>query len=287
MANPQLRLAENVPGAFYVDSTCIDCDTCRQLAPRTFRDHGDQSSVFRQPETAEEKFQAQMAIVACPTGSIGSSEKGEIKQAIDSFPLQVVENIYYCGFNSEKSFGAWSYLIVRQEGNILIDSPRFTAPLIKKIEAMGGIKQIFISHIDDVADHQRFAEKFEAKRIMHEADGAKRLGIEQIIESDEAVKLDDELTIIPVPGHSRGSQVLLYRDKYLFTGDHLAWSPENNRLTAFRRYCWNWQRQIRSMEKLLNYDFERVLPGHGRIVNLSKTEMKQSLSDCINWMKTK
>ena len=285
MANPKLRLAENVEGAFYVDSTCIDCDTCRQLAPQTFRDHGDQSSVFRQPETDEEKHRAQLAIVACPTGSIGSSEKSEIKRAVDSFPLQVVENIYYCGFNSEKSFGAWSYLIVRKEGNILVDSPRFTSPLVKKIELLGGIKQTFLSHIDDVADHRHFAEKFGAERIMHEADGAKRLGIERIITGDESFKLDQDLTIIPVPGHSRGSQVLLYQNKYLFTGDHLAWSPEQNRLTAFRSYCWNWQTQIRSMEKLLNYDFEWVLPGHGRIVNLPKDEMKKSLSDCINWMK--
>ena len=33
MANPKLRLEENVAGEFFVDSTCIDCDTCRQLAP--------------------------------------------------------------------------------------------------------------------------------------------------------------------------------------------------------------------------------------------------------------
>ncbi|MCA1815544.1 MAG: ferredoxin, partial [Acidobacteria bacterium] len=51
MASPAKRLAENVAGDFYVDSSCIDCDACRQIAPATFRDHGDQSSVYRQPET--------------------------------------------------------------------------------------------------------------------------------------------------------------------------------------------------------------------------------------------
>lgn len=286
MANLKLKLAANVEGAFFVDSTCIDCDTCRQLAPKTFCEHGGQSSIFHQPETQEEKRLAQMAIVACPTGSIGSVEKFEAKKAIESFPFQITENIYYCGFNSEKSFGAWSYLIVRPNGNILVDSPRFSAPLVKKIEAMGGVSQMFLSHLDDVADHEYFAKKFGAKRIMHADDNAARYGVEQIIEGEEAVKIDDELTIIPSAGHTRGSQVLLYQNKYLFTGDHLAWSLKRNSLTAFRSACWySWKEQTRTMAKLLDYEFEWVLPGHGRIAYQPKTEMRRHLINCIEWMK--
>lgn len=286
MANLKLKLAENVEGSFFVDASCIDCDTCRQLAPETFRDHGGQSSVYQQPETNAEKRLAKMAIVACPTGSIGSSNKQDAKTAIDEFPFQITENIYYCGFNSEKSFGAWSYLIVRPEGNILVDSPRFSAPLVKNIEALGGVSQMFLSHKDDIADHARFAEKFDAVRIMNAGDGAENYGIEKIIEGDEAVKLDDELMIIPVAGHTRGSMVLLYQNRFLFTGDHLAWSPNRNTLTAFRGACWySWTEQTRSMAKLLEYDFEWVLPGHGRIANKSKAEMKGHLHGCIEWMK--
>ena len=289
MANAKLRLRENVPGAFFVDSTCIDCDTCRQLAPETFRDHGGQSSVCRQPATAEEIRLAAMATVACPTGSIGTSFKSNAKNAIDSFPFRITENIFYCGFNSEKSFGAWSYLIVRPEekgGNVLVDSPRFSAPLVKKIEALGGASTMFLSHRDDIADHARFAEKFNAKRIMHTDDNAARYGIEQIIEGESAVKLDDELTIIPVAGHTRGSMVLLYQNKFLFTGDHLAWSPVRETLTAFRNACWySWTEQTRAMAKLLEYEFEWVLPGHGRIANGTKAEMRQHLTACVEWMK--
>jgi len=286
MANEKLRLAENIGGSFFVDSTCIDCDTCRQLAPKTFRDHGGQSSVFHQPENLEEKRLAEMAIVACPTGSIGSADKAGAKDSIEAFPFRITENIYYCGFNSEKSFGAWSYLIIREQGNILVDSPRFSAPLIKKIEAMGGVSQMFLSHRDDIADHERFAEKFGARRIMHADDGAKRFGIERIIEGEKAVEIDDELIVIPAAGHTRGSQVLLYKNKYLFTGDHLAWSPGRETLIAFRGACWySWTEQIRSMLKLTGYDFEWVLPGHGRIANRPRAEMKRHLAGCVEWMK--
>ena len=288
MANPKLRLAENVAGSFFVDSSCIDCDTCRQIAPATFRDHGEQSSVYRQPQTADEKLRAAMAIVACPTGSIGSAEKRDAKLAIDAFPLRIAENIYYCGFNSEKSFGAWSYLIVRpQKGNVLVDSPRFSAPLVKKIEALGGVSEMFLSHRDDIADHARFAEKFGARRIMHVDDGAARLGIEKVIEGETAVAIDDELVVIPQSGHTRGSQVLLYKNKFLFSGDHLAWSSARETLTAFRGACWySWTAQIRSMERLADYDFEWILPGHGRIANRPKAEMRRHLANCIEWMKT-
>jgi glyoxylase-like metal-dependent hydrolase (beta-lactamase superfamily II)/ferredoxin len=288
MANPKLRLAENADGEFFVDSTCIDCDTCRQLAPATFRDHGGQSSVFRQPQNAAEKRLAQMAIVACPTGSIGSARKADAKTAIGAFPFRITENIYYCGFNSEKSFGAWSYLIVRKQGNILVDSPRFSTPLVKKIEALGGVSEMFLSHRDDIADHARFAEKFGARRIMHADDGAAQFGIEKIIEGETAVEIDDELTVVPQPGHTRGSQVLLYQNRFLFTGDHLAWSPARKTLIAFRGACWySWTEQIRSMQRLTAYGFEWVLPGHGRIANRPQAEMKRHLADCIEWMKTK
>jgi hypothetical protein len=34
MANPKKRVPENVSGDFFVDTTCIDCDTCRQIGPQ-------------------------------------------------------------------------------------------------------------------------------------------------------------------------------------------------------------------------------------------------------------
>ena len=289
MASISLRLPENVPGDFYVDSTCIDCDACRQIAPETFAEDGDYSVVHQQPHNGDEIRRAMMALVACPTASIGSVEHHDAHIGIDAFPELIAENIYYCGFNAESSFGAWSYLIVRPDGagrNVLIDSPRFATQLVKKIDAMGGVRTMFLTHKDDVADHQRFADRFGCERVMHVDDGAPRLGIEHVIRSSDAVALDLELLAIPVPGHTRGHVVLLYKSKFLFTGDHLAWSPNRQTLTAFRSACWySWSEQIKSMEKLLDYEFEWVLPGHGRIHHDSAANMRTHLERCIEWMK--
>ena len=288
MANPARRLAENVAGDFFVDASCIDCDACRQIAPATFRDHGDQSSVYRQPETDDEELRALMALVSCPTASIGTTRAHDARRGVAAFPAPVADNVYFCGFTSESSFGAWSYLIVRPEtesGNVLVDSPRFSGPLVKAIGALGGVRTMFLTHRDDVADHARFAEKFGCRRVMHRDDGAHRLGVEEVIEGAGAVRLDDDLVIIPTPGHTRGHAVLLYKNKFLFTGDHLAWSPARQTLTAFRSACWySWAEQTNSMAKLLNYDFEWVLPGHGRIHHDAPAAMRRHLEGCVKWM---
>jgi glyoxylase-like metal-dependent hydrolase (beta-lactamase superfamily II) len=151
---------------------------------------------------------------------------------------------------------------------------------------MGGVHKMFLTHKDDVADHRRFAERYACERIMHADDGAQRLGIEHVLRGGDSVALDTELTVIPVPGHTRGHMVLLYHKKFLFTGDHLAWSPNRQTLVAFRNACWySWSEQIKSMERLLDYDFEWVLPGHGRIHHDTAENMHRHLERCIEWMK--
>jgi ferredoxin len=73
MANKNERLPENVPGPYYVDATCIDCDLCRSTAPSFFRRHDEigSSITYRQPVTAEEIQNADEALQGCPTESIG------------------------------------------------------------------------------------------------------------------------------------------------------------------------------------------------------------------------
>jgi glyoxylase-like metal-dependent hydrolase (beta-lactamase superfamily II)/ferredoxin len=284
MANPKRAYSENVPGDFFVDESCIDCDLCRQIAPAVFRDAGDYSVVYHQPPDPQQVHRAEMALVACPTGSIGSRSKRDLKNAVASFPEPVADNVYFCGYASPNSYGAASYFIQRSEGNVLIDSPRYAAHLVRRFEEMGGIATMFMTHKDDIADHEKFHAHFGCRRILHQAD-ARGIDAEQLLEGDQPVRLDGDLLAIPVPGHTRGHVVLLYRDKFLFTGDHLAWSDNRDSLTAFRSVAWySWREQTESMKKLLGVRFEWVLPGHGRRAHLPANDMQESLVHCIEWM---
>jgi ferredoxin len=78
MAEPSQKVKENVPGKFYVDSTCIDCDLCREKAPANFARQDDEgySFVARQPSDANEEDACVAALEECPVEAIGRAEAG-------------------------------------------------------------------------------------------------------------------------------------------------------------------------------------------------------------------
>lgn len=137
-------------GGFYVDKTCIDCDTCRWMVPATFARVGEQSAVTAQPATAEQRHAAlqvgcgtcrhvgeqqvvtkrskesttfphplPQALLACPTFSIHCIDRrpGELKAAQESFPLPIpgCPSVFHTGFAAESSFGATAYFIRRPQ----------------------------------------------------------------------------------------------------------------------------------------------------------------------------
>lgn len=271
MARRELAVAENVPGDLFVDDSCIECDTCRELAPEVFGslDSG-QSFVRTQPADDATWRRALHAVVSCPTSSIGAERSA--KEAASDLPVPLDGPVYRCGYSSEASYGAQSYLLRRADGNVLIDSPRFAAPLVRRIGELGGIRRMFLTHRDDVADHARFHERFGCERIIHRDDAV--IDAEVLLDGDR--EISPGVRVIHVPGHTRGSCVLLVDDEYLFTGDHLwAW---DGRLAMGRSVSWySWTEQKKSLRKLLDYRFEWVLPGHGRSLHLPADRMREEL----------
>ena len=74
MANKNEKYEENVLGRYYVDSSCIDCDMCRGIAPQFFKrqDEKGYTYVWKQPSTLEEIALAEEALKSCPTDTIGN-----------------------------------------------------------------------------------------------------------------------------------------------------------------------------------------------------------------------
>ena len=283
MADQSKRLDSNVSGNFYVDATCINCDTCRQLAPASFEEVGDFSAVTSQPTGEGSLHQAYQALLSCPVGSIGTerSEPVRMQEAMASFPLHLEDGVYYCGFNSEKSFGANSFFLEHPDGNWLIDSPRYLKHLVEAFERKGGLSHIFLTHKDDVAEVEKYAAHFGAKRIIHRADLEAAPGAEWIIEDVDSSQILPEFQIIPVPGHTAGSMALLYKNRFLFTGDHLWWDSKQQMLRAPSQLVWRKRVLLDSLQKLLDYRFEWVLAGHGDRVRLSAEAMQSQLQTLI------
>src|SRR5947209_1431959 len=204
MANIHKRVAEDRPGDFFVDSTCIDCDTCRQLAPAVFEAADDHAFVHHQPATAAERRDALRALVSCPTGSIGSQGDDRPQSVMDDFPIVVEEPVYYCGFTSPKSFGGSSYFVRHQAGNWLIDAPKFLPRLVRRLEALGGIAHIFLTHRDDVADADRYAAHFGGERIIHRLELSSQPDAERVLDGEEPIALARDFLAIPTPGPTPG-----------------------------------------------------------------------------------
>ncbi|WIA36299.1 hypothetical protein OEZ86_007624 [Tetradesmus obliquus] len=142
--------AENVAGNFWVGHTCIDCDTCRTMAPETFSRIDEQSAVHQQPSDRKGRVRALQALLSCPTFSIHVNERSaeELKEAQAGMPLPVpgTANCFSCGWRSEKTVGGESFIITRPQGNVMVDAPRYNPVLAKRIQEMGGIQYIVLTH---------------------------------------------------------------------------------------------------------------------------------------------
>ena len=154
--------------------------------------------------------------------------------------------------------------------------------LARRFAEHGGIRYIFLTHRDDVADAEKWAERFAAIRFIHRLELASQPGAERVLDAFEPVELAPMFLAIPTPGHTRGHCALLYRDEFLFTGDHLCWSRERNALHAYRDVCWHsWRQQTESLAKLERYSFEWVLPGHGQRIRLPRDEMRWQMKRLV------
>ncbi len=247
------------------------------------RNANDGVSLFaRQPETPEEIEMAWRAVEVCPTRSVGHVTLKRPDQPV--FPEHLGDHVYRLGHNAKSSFGAHSYLIRRGGGNLMVDSPRWTRDVFIPIDQAGGLAHILLSHRDDVADAHRYAERYNARVWIHEDDADAAPYATDLIEGLEPVEIAPAVLAFPVPGHTKGSVLYLVDGHLLFSGDSLAWSPEQDLLTAFERACWySWDEQMRSLERFANsqHRFDRLFCGHGWNHDLDSARFTTSLCDLV------
>ncbi|GAB4814810.1 hypothetical protein N2152v2_001856 [Parachlorella kessleri] len=173
--------------------------------------------------------------------------------------------------------------------NIMVDVPRWNPSLAKRLEQLGGVRYIFLTHQDDVGDHAKWAAHFGATRIIHRLEVNRKQGTDkaewQLEGEGPWEQLGPDVLLIFTPGHTPGCVSLLYQPaKALFTGDHLFVSKQDRaRLRICREYNWHSvSQQLDSLQKLLQYDFLHVLPGHGpRTSYADPGSVKQALRDVL------
>jgi glyoxylase-like metal-dependent hydrolase (beta-lactamase superfamily II)/ferredoxin len=280
MARREQKFQVNSSGAFYVDRTCIDCLRCQKLAPEHFeRDLAGHSFVRVQPETPEAIAECHNAVASCPVGAIGHD--GNLAGPP---PLKLLlPGLYACGHPSELSDNADAYLIVRPDGNVLVDVPAFHPSLVTQLEGLGDLRYIFLTHEDTVGEVEDFQLHFGAEVIMHasEADQV-YLGVAQPFSTSGP--LFPDLSVIHTPGHTRGSSCLLWRRHggCLFVGDHLL--PAGEELVPVK-FDWtaNWEQQLESAHGLVSEPWHHAFPAHGAS-DLPRGYMPKARAKLESWL---
>ena len=284
MARRAARHPDGVPGPWFVDTRCIDCDAARHVAPGLIiRNPTDGVSLFtRQPETPEEIEMAWRAVMVCPTRSVGHETLRQPEAPV--FPQPLGDGVYRLGHNARSSFGAHSYVAVRSQGNLMVDAPRWTREVAEPLEALGGVDHILLSHRDDVAGAEKYAEHFGATVWIHTDDRDAAPAATHLIEGTDPRTIADGVIVFPVPGHTKGSVLYLVDDHLLFTGDSLCWHPADGALHAFRRACWySWTEQTAALGRFhaSGLGFDRLFAGHGWSHDAPADEFRDRLAELV------
>ncbi|WP_370327563.1 MBL fold metallo-hydrolase [Euzebya sp.] len=288
MARLDQRHPAGAPGPWFVDERCIDCDAARHVAPGLIvRNPDDGVSVFaRQPTTEAEVAMAWRAVLVCPTRSVGHETSRQ--PPADVFPHDLGDGVHRLGHNALESFGAHSYLVVRDGANLMVDAPRWTRQLVDPIAALGGVDVVLLTHRDDVADADRYAAHFGAEVVIHAADRGAAPYADRLLEGTDPVEVASGVTAFPVPGHTRGSVLYHVDGHLLFSGDSLAWDPRRERLMAFRDACWfSWEAQAESLDRFAasGLTFDRLFCGHGWSHDADPATFTASLDELVGRMR--
>jgi len=197
------RHAANASGDWYIDTECINCKAAQTVAPGLIVERDGQSVFDHQPATEEERILAWRARLLCPTASVHAEHAAAPQAAV--FPEAMTERVWRLGYNARHSWGAHSFLVERSSGNAMIDAPRWTDHVAHAIEERGGLALVLLTHRDDVADAERYAQHFRARVFIHEDDRGAAPYATDLLRGRAPTALGDDLLAIPVPGHTKGS----------------------------------------------------------------------------------
>lgn len=94
-----------------------------------------------------------------------------------------VPGVYWVGHHNDLSFGATPYLFKSRLGKdpkeddevwIMVDTPRFCQSSVEAVTSLtspNGPEYLFLTHVDDTADHGKWVERFpNLKRVFHAGD---------------------------------------------------------------------------------------------------------------------
>lgn len=165
-------------------------------------------------------------------------------------PRAVLKTVFAFSPN-RNTLGGTAYLIVGNEGNMLVDCPILDNLNLDFLTSSGGVRQLFITHRGAINDTANIQQIFGCEVFIQEQEAYLLPKVRKTTFSHE-ISLSSKLLGIWTPGHSPGSSCLYYSEYggVLFSGRHLLPNPQGELEPLKAAKTFHWQRQLESFESL-------------------------------------
>jgi glyoxylase-like metal-dependent hydrolase (beta-lactamase superfamily II) len=150
------------------------------------------------------------------------------------------------------TLGGTSYLIVENEGNILIDCPAWDQIHLDFVRSHGGVRHLFITHRGAIGKTAEIQQTFNCEVLIQEQEAYLLPGLTVTTFGTEFT-LNSKIQLIWTPGHSPGSSCLYLQEQggVLFSGRHLIPNQQGEPTPLRTAKTFHWFRQIKSVKLLL------------------------------------
>jgi glyoxylase-like metal-dependent hydrolase (beta-lactamase superfamily II) len=180
-------------------------------------------------------------------------------------PRNVLDNIFAFPPNRD-TLGGTAYLIVRNVGNILIDSPPYHETNLDFLKSKLGVRFLVITHRGAIGKAVQWQQALGCEIIIQEQE-AYLLPEVKVTTFEQQFFLQPDCQLIWTPGHSPGSSCLYYNEfgGVLFTGRHLIPNKEYHPIPLRTSKTFHWKRQINSLSSLVDkftpHTLQYICPG--------------------------
>jgi glyoxylase-like metal-dependent hydrolase (beta-lactamase superfamily II) len=167
-------------------------------------------------------------------------------------PPRVVLNSILAFPPNRDTLGGTAYIIVRNEGNILIDCPAWDETNQDFLRLHGGIRYLFLTHRGAIGKAPEVQKSFGCEVVIQEQE-AYLLPEITVTTFERELTLDSTTKLLWTPGHSPGSSCLYYAHEggILFSGRHLLPNAQGEVVPIRSAKTFHWKRQVDSLKSLL------------------------------------
>ena len=166
--------------------------------------------------------------------------------------------------------GTNTYLVGKEEVTVIDPGPAMQEHIDVIAAAAPNIKQILVTHThpDHSPGVRLLKEKLDVPAYGMLTNSSKNqdqtFSPERILDDGEVFQEEEfSIEVVHTPGHASNHLCfILKEEKLIFTGDHIM----NGSTVVIGPPDGNMKQYIQSLEKLKDYDIEKIAPGHGELL---------------------